>query len=254
MKFSVCASSVFRDQPLREALPKLRAAGALAYEFWLWWEEEAAPLKALQEELGLRLISVCARFEPMNQPQRQAAFLEGLKETVAYAQALDCPVIIGQTGALLPGVARAEQEKRILDTLNKAARVLEGSGCVLAVEPLNTQIDHKGYFLDRAQDAFRLARAVDSPQIRVLYDIYHQHITEGAPIHDLLDNLDLIAHVHLAGHPGRHEPWLPNEIDTNGLLRAIDAAGYTGYIGLEYFPREAGQALEELAGFLQKSQ
>jgi len=250
MKYSVCASSVYRGQPLKHSLPLLKVAGATAYEFWLWWEEDQKELKALQDSLGLQLVSVCSRFAPMNVPERQKEFLEGLRETLDFAEELGCPFIIGQAGPQLSDVPRDEQEKRIADTLVKADALLAGSRCTLALEPLNTQIDHKGYFLDRAGDAFRLARAAGSPRVRVLYDIYHQFITEGAPLTDLLDNLDLVCHVHLAGHPGRHEPWLENRIRADEYLDALQQAGYTGYVGLEYMPKDPDRAQAELAGFL----
>ena len=74
-----------------------------------------------------------------------------------------------------------------------------------------------------------------SVYVKVIYDIYHQQITEGNIIPTVTSNLEYIAHLHAAGHPGRHEPWL-GENDYRVIIDAIDKAGYTGFMGLEYFP------------------
>lgn len=250
MKYSVCLSAVFRGLPLLEAMERAAGAGATAYEFWAWWGEDVPALRDKQEALGLAPAACCTRFIPMNQPDRRADFLRGLEESIAAASLLRCPVLIAQTGQNLAHVSRARQEKDIAKTLKEAAALLSGGGVTLAIEPLNTAIDHKGYFLEKAQDAFRLAGEAASPHIRVLYDLYHQHITEGSREADILENLGLIAHFHLAGYPGRHEPWEHSELPWQALVQAIDQAGYKGYLGLEYFPRSAAAAGTGLAGFL----
>jgi hydroxypyruvate isomerase len=74
--------------------------------------------------------------------------------------------------------------------------------------------------------------------VKVLFDIYHQQITEGNLIANLVQNVDLIGHIHIAGNPGRHEPHLNSEVHYPTVLAAVKNAGYRGYAGLEYFPTE----------------
>ncbi len=108
---------------------------------------------------------------------------------------------------------------------------------MLVFEPLNTLVDHKGYYLYSSEEAFRIADQVNSPKVKVLYDIYHQQITEGHLIKRITKNIDKIGHFHAAGNPGRHELYF-GEINYSEVFKAIDETGYTGSIGLEYFPIE----------------
>ena len=84
-------------------------------------------------------------------------------------------------------------------------------------------------------EAFDIVKEVNSPYVKVIYDIYHQQITEGNIIPTVISNLDHIAHLHAAGHPGRHELHL-GENDYRVIVNALDKAGYSGAMGLEYFP------------------
>lgn len=251
MRYSVCVSSVFRTLPMERALRRVKAAGADAYEFWAWWDQDLEALSRLQQELGLQAAAFCTRFVPMNDQNRQEEYLQGLLESIEAAQILQCGTLITQAGQDLPDTPREAQEEQILRTLQKAVPLLEDAGCTLALEPLNTQIDHKGHFLEKAEDAFHLVKAAESSRIKVLYDIYHQHITESSPVEDITGNIDLIAHFHLAGYPGRHEPWLASRIDYQHILNEIERAGYKGFVGLEYFP--SGEDTEsELKRFLSR--
>ena len=103
------------------------------------------------------------------------------------------------------------------------------------IEPLNVLVNHKGYYLPRAEEAFEIIREVNSPFVKVIYDIYHQQVTEGNIIPTLLGNLEHIAHLHGAGHPGRHE-LQDGESNYRVIIDRIDAAGYEGALGLEYSP------------------
>ena len=105
------------------------------------------------------------------------------------------------------------------------------------LEPLNTAVDHSGQFLTRAEDAFNIVKQVDSPYVKVLYDIYHQQITEGNLLATITEHIADIAHFHGAGVPGRHELDC-GELSYVSICREIDKLGYDGYLGLEYFPQE----------------
>jgi hydroxypyruvate isomerase len=107
------------------------------------------------------------------------------------------------------------------------------------VEFLNTSVDHPGYFLDRVTDAVELIRRVDSPQVRVLFDIYHVQVAEGNVIERLRANVEHIGQIHFADVPGRHEPGT-GEINFRNVFRAIYELGdrYPGYVTAEYHPTD----------------
>ena len=96
-------------------------------------------------------------------------------------------------------------------------------------------VNHPGYYLWSSAEAFEIIRQVNHPNVKVVYDIYHQQVMEGNIILNILNNLDCIAHLHGAGHPGRNELQL-GENDYRVILAAVDKAGYTGAMGLEYKP------------------
>jgi len=111
----------------------------------------------------------------------------------------------------------------------------------LAVEPLNTLVDHVGYFLDSSEEGLRIVEEVASPAVGLLYDVYHMQIMEGNLIATIRRNVDAIYHVHIGDVPGRHEPGT-GEINYANVLRALDEAGYDGWCGMEFSPSDSSAA------------
>ena len=122
-------------------------------------------------------------------------------------------------------------EKTIVETL--VATVVE---TVVVEKPLNVLVDHQGHYLSTSAEGFAILDEVGSPHVKLLYDIYHQQISEGNLIATIKASAARIGHFHVADVPGRHEPGT-GEINYANVLRAIDAAGYGGYVGLEYRPQ-----------------
>ncbi|REE57443.1 hydroxypyruvate isomerase [Paenibacillus taihuensis] len=162
-----------------------------------------------------------------------------MEDEVAAAGRLDCRYLISQTGNALPGVSREEQAATLIEGLKAAAPLLEEAGVTLVVEPLNTLVDHPGYFLD-ADEAAALIREVGSPNVKLLYDVYHQQVTEGDLIRTIRRNSGEIGYFHVADHPGRGELGT-GEIHFANVLKAIKETGVDGFVGLEYFPRIDGE-------------
>ncbi len=113
----------------------------------------------------------------------------------------------------------------------------------LVLEVLN-KFDHADYQADNSEFAFAFARACASQRVKVLYDIYHMQRMGEDLVATIIKNLDLIAHLHIAGSPKRNFPSPDQETDYRTLVRRIHAAGYRGYWGQEFLP--AGDSLEEL--------
>lgn len=239
MFFSPCISSLFSGKQVYECLRLIRDAGYERYEFWSWWDQDIDKIAAMQDELGLKLAAMCTRFIPLNDSVRLGEYHNGLEESLQVAQKLGCPVLITQVGQLIEYENRTLQQKSIINGLRFCEPLLEKYGTTLVIEPLNTKVDHQGYYLENASEAFHIVNAVGSRNVKVLYDIYHQYITEQSPLNEITDNIQNIGHFHLAGYPGRHEPWLDSDIDYRSILRAITNAGYTGGVGLEYYPIES---------------
>lgn len=247
MRFSVSVGAVFQKLNMIGAMKAVRTAGLDAVEFWGWWDQDIAAIRACKRDEGLQIAALCTRFISLVDPQRRRAYIDGLKETIDVALELGCPNIISQVGDELPGVSREEQHKCLVEGLAQCAPLLERAGVTLVFEPLNTLVDHRGYYLYSADEAFLIEREVASPRVKVLYDIYHQQIMDGNLIARIGANIASIGHFHAAGNPGRHELEI-GEIHYPSVLRAIDAAGYDGYVGLEYMPlHDPAEGLRALA-------
>lgn len=241
MKFSICIDAVFGESNPCSSLEVVKSLGFSGFEFWRWWDKDLAALVDKKEALGLDVTACCTKFISLVDPARREAYVEGLTESIAVAQKLKCPILISQVGDALPEVPREAQQTSLIEGLRTCAPLLEAADITLVFEPLNTKVDHPGYYLTQSSEAFAIVDAVASERVKVLYDIYHQQIMEGDLINTITAHIDRIGHFHAAGHPGRHE-LDRGEIHYPDILQAIEAGPYTGWFGVEYFPQKDPQA------------
>ena len=117
--------------------------------------------------------------------------------------------------------------------MRKAAEIVEKENMNLVIEPLNLLVNHPGYHLSTSEDSFDVIDKIGSDNVKILFDIYHQQITEGNLIQNITENINKIGHFHAAGNPGRNEI-TKGEIAYRHVFEAIDKLGYDRYIGLEY--------------------
>jgi hydroxypyruvate isomerase len=234
MKFSVCLNSVTGDLPRADAMRLVKKLGYTTVEFWEGTGFDIDEYKAALDETGLT-VACMGVSSGLVDPAGREAFLESLKACIKNAHILGGKCLIATTGQELPDVPRQAQHDSIVEGLKAAAEILKDTGLTLCLEPLNILINHKGYYLSTSAEAFDIIRKVNSPHVKVLFDIYHQQITEGNLIANITNNLDLIGHFHIAGNPGRGEPYY-GEINYSEIFKAIDEKGFAGYIGLEYWP------------------
>ena len=151
------------------------------------------------------------------------------------AKRIGCRSLISGSGNKVPGLAREKALDSMTEGLALLAPVCQRNGITLIVEPFNSRVDHPDYFLDDPETCVDVLRRVNSPAVKMLFDIYHMQIMHGDILSFVKQNLPYIGHFHVAGVPGRHEP-VPSELDYAFILKQIDAMGYTGYFGLEYWP------------------
>lgn len=235
LKPSVCIDAVLEGSSTADALRIVSQAGIRAFEFWGWWDKDLDAIEACRDRYEMEISACCTKFISLVDPDSRADYLAGLKESIAVAKRLQCPTLISQVGDFRPGVPRQHQHDCLVDGLKEAAPLLEESGVTLVIEPLNELIDHAGYYLVRSSEAFEIIDQVESKQVKVVYDIYHQQISEGQLIANITANIDKIAHFHAAGNPGRHE-LTSGELHYPSIFAAIQETHYDGYVGLEYWP------------------
>lgn len=245
MKPSVCIDAVFEGVSTEEAIRQVAELGCGAIEFWCWWEKDIKLINGLCAELGLAVAACCTKFVSLVQPEMRGEYLAGLEESIAAAKQLGCSTLISQVGDFVTCQDRQSQRESLVAGLKESAKLLDGSGVTLAIEPLNELVDHAGYYLIRSDEAFEIIDHVGSSSVKVTFDIYHQQISEGHLIHNVATHIDKIAHFHAAGNPGRHELDC-GEIHYPEIIRALKATNYAGYFGLEYWPkRPAAEGLSK---------
>lgn len=234
MRFCIPIPCFFGNLDFCDALRKVASLGFDAAETYRWKDLELDKVRAVCKETGVELISMCTSEFNMTSPENREVYLAALRESCEAAKRVGAAKLITQVGPDT-GAERAFQHESIVSTLRAAVPILESYGVTLMIEPLNTFVDHPGYYLTSAAEAFDMIREADSPFVKVVYDMYHQQIMEGNIIPSVTKNLGLIAHLHAAGHPGRHE-LQSGELNYAVVFDAIDKAGYVGACGLEYFP------------------
>ena len=234
MRLCVPVPCFFGQMDFCDALRKIKALGFDAAETYHWKNLDQEAVRRTCEEIGIEFLSMCTTEFRMTDAALRKDWLAGLRESCQAAQKMGVKRLITQVGPDT-GAPRSEQHGNIVETLRQARPILEDSGVTIMIEPLNTLFNHPGYYLWSAVEGFEIIREVDHPLVKVVYDIYHQQIMEGNLIPNITNNLDCIAHLHGAGHPGRHE-MQNGETDYKVVFNAVDKAGYTGACGLEYRP------------------
>jgi len=234
VKYSVCLDAVFSGKDILDSINTCHACGMDVVEFWGFAEKDIDSIAALIQKLDMKVSTFCAPAIGLNDCSKHELFLEGLNEAIVAAKKLNVDRLITLVGQDT-GEKTEVQHANIIEGLKKALPILEANNMTIMIEPLNTIVDHAGYSLSYSSDAFNIVDKVASEYVKVIFDIYHQQITEGNLISSITKNIDKIAHFHTAGNPGRHELDM-GEINYNEVIKAIDETSYTGCIGLEYFP------------------
>lgn len=247
----VCMETVFPDLPFLERPSRIAAAGFHRLE--LWFPELHLPdcnfdaLRMACEAVAVRINNIVVNSPDggiggsLTNPADRPKYLERMKHSLECCRELDCHMMITCTGNVQPGLSRAVQRQSIIDGLRAGGELAGKAGVTLVLEPLNSLVDHLGYFLDDPHDAADIVRATNHPNVGLLFDCYHMQIMRGNVIEAIRANRDVIRHFHAAGVPGRHE-LDSGELSYPRIVEAIRAMGYTGCFGLEYFPAEDSAA------------
>lgn len=234
MRLCVAIPCFFGGNDFSEAVRQVAALGYDAVETYNWKSLDLDRVKETLDETGVELLSICTTEFNLTDPEYREKWVEGIRESCVAARKLGAKRLITQVGRDT-GRPREEQHASIVAGLRAGAPILEEYGITVMIEPLNTLVNHKGYYLWSAVEAFEIVREVNSPSVKVIFDIYHQQVMEGNIIPNIINNLDLIAHLHGAGHPGRNELQY-GENNYHVIIDAVEKAGYTGALGLEYKP------------------
>jgi hydroxypyruvate isomerase len=225
---------------------RLRAAKSAGFElaeFHLWRDKPVDDLAQALAETGMRLTSLCV--DPRRSivdPAEREDMVTAVRETIAATAKLGKPDLIVASGFRVEGLSEEEHFAHAVTALRAAADVAEEAGIRLLLEPLNTRLFSAMYLVSTTL-GLDLVEAVNSPNLRLLYDVWHSACMDEDMAEVLAGRIHLVAHVQVADMDARNEPGT-GSLDWAKIRQTLDDLGYSGAIGLEYFPSLAmGQSL-----------
>ncbi len=171
----------------------------------------------------------------LNRVENHAAIEAGFRKYIPLAAKENVPNVITFSG-LREGLSDAEGLRNTVAGLKRVQSIAEDNGVTVCMELLNSIVDHKGYMCDHSAWGAQVMEEVNSPRIRLLYDIYHMQIMEGNLIATIRRNGKWFGHFHTGGVPGRHELDNTQEVQWDGVMQAIAESGFHGYVAHEFLP------------------
>ncbi len=218
---------------------RVRAAAAAGFgsaEFHLWRDKDVDGIATALAETGVRLTGICV--DPRRSlvdPAEHGELLEAVRDTIAVAKKLGSPPMIVASGFCREGVSAEAHFKAAVSALRQAAKLAEEAGVMLVLEPLNDRVDHPGMYLVSTTLGLDLVEAVNSTNLKLLYDLYHSTVMGEDMEAVLSGRMHLVHHIQIADMPGRGEPGT-GAIDWPGMIATFKRLGYQGDFGLEYRP------------------
>ncbi len=244
-KFAVNVEMWWTKLPFLERIKMAAKYGFPAVEIWPWQGKDIDAVGALCKELKLTIAQFTAwGFTPgLNDPKNHADFVKAIEAGCGIAKRWDCKLMTVVGGNDQPGMTQPQMHDNIIAGLKLAAPIAEAHDVTLILEPMNIRVDHKGHCLYGSAPTIRICQAVGSSHVKINWDLYHMHITEGDLCGHLKEGLETktIGYLQLADHPGRHEPGT-GEIYYNRVLKEAHDLGYKGFVGLECVPTKEHDA------------
>ncbi len=253
-KISVCAECFFTDLPFEERVKKIADIGYKYIEFWhpegtfdgssidFSQAKDFTKLNAVANESGVAYNDFAfgawdgSIGGNASNSEDHEKWLDQGQKMLDFANKINCPKGIILSGMTQDNLTITQMNENLISAFGKAAKMAEKAGVVLVIEPLNSLVDHGGYYLDKTVEADKIIREINSPNLKLLYDVYHMQIMEGNILDFIEKNIDIIGHFHSAGVPGRAELF-DTEVNYPVIIKKIKELKYDGCFGLEYFPK-----------------
>jgi hydroxypyruvate isomerase len=170
-----------------------------------------------------------------NRKENHDRLTKQMEDSIVQAAEAKVPNVITLAGSRA-GVSDDEGKQNCIEGLRRVKKIAEDHGVTICMELLNSKIDHKGHQCDHTAWAVDVMKGVDSPRVKLLYDIYHMQIMEGDIIRTIRDNIQYIAHFHTGGVPGRHELDDTQELQWRSVAKAIADLNFQGFMAHEFVP------------------
>jgi hydroxypyruvate isomerase len=227
---------------------RVKKAAELGFKYVeMWWVESSfkgspAELAKLAEQAGVQFTDTVINAPDgslggnLTDPRQDMhEFYRLAEKTITYTKEAQIPATIVLTGNRVEGLEEQAMQAAVIERLKPVVEMAEKAGVTVLLEPLNDKYDHPGHWLTSSDKGAEICRCLGSPRLRLLFDTYHMRVMEGDLVKHIERNIDVIAHFHAAGVPGRHEVFL-GETNYPFVLQQIERLGYQGAFGLEYSP------------------
>jgi hydroxypyruvate isomerase len=238
VRFSFMLWALAKLMPFDRCLDIVSEAGyqgvELVGEFQTWSPEERTRILARMRSLKLVVDAMSGVKAGFAVPTQTEGFRAQFIEHLRFARQLECPKVILLSGNRVEGLAPEAQHQASVENLKWASGRAAQEQIDIVIEPIDL-LENPKTFLATVTDAFAIARAVNSPSLKVLYDVYHEQRSFGNLLEKFENNANLVGLVHIADVPGRHEPGT-GEIDYSGIYRKLAALEYDHWITMEYYP------------------
>lgn len=229
-----------------QQLAKAAEAGVqsveLVTEYMKWSPAEAEKFKKTAHSYGLGVDALLGSADwtkrpvSMVNPAHREGFLADVHNAIDWAHRLEVPQIILMSGNDQAGLSHEAQYSSMVEAAKLAAELAAQSNVTMILENLNSKVNHKGYFLTSALESLKCVKEVDSPHLRMLFDIYHEAVQHGDPIPAVVEAEPYVAVFHVADEPGRNDPGT-GHMKWDDIYKAIGKTNYSGYIALEYLAK-----------------
>lgn len=240
-----CIDTLYTELPWAERFQAAKNDGFEAVEFWDWRIRDLEETRKAAEAANITISGFNGDADySLVDPTHKEKYIEYLKQSIATAKKIGAKSVTIHSNALGEGGIVVNHYNELSDTVKlcsmydmllECAKIAEAEEINVNLEALNITTDHVGNFLKYTQMGAEICRLINSPRLKLLYDIYHMQINEGCICDTITNYVDQIAHIHVADAPGRHEPGT-GEINYKKVIRHLEACGYKGFVGYELFP------------------
>jgi len=235
---SVMLWTVYKDLPFEQRLEKAAEAGyqavELVKEFENWTDADFRRGNSKKRSLGITFDATAGVWTGTADPRARDKFVGDLKNFLPIAEKLECSAIIVLSGNRVEGLSHDAHHEACIEALKRGADLAAKQKATLLLENIDQEENPK-YYLTSVAEGFEIVRKVNHPNVKFLYDFYHEQIAEGNLIEKLEKNIDLVGLVHIADVPGRHEPGT-GEINYANIFRKLAQLKYDRYAAMEFEP------------------
>jgi hydroxypyruvate isomerase len=231
--FAVNLESWWTDDPFEVRIEKAAKAGFSHAEFWFVSGSDRDPRKlaTLFEETGLSVSQIVGDAPALAQAENRSAFLSNMERAIEDAQILNTDIVTVTGHQNIEGITTKAALKHYQDHLAASAPLWEAAQIYAAIEPFNPY-DHPGHFINGAKEAVKICQSINSPFVKINWDLFHMQRAEGNVIDNMREGAEQICYMQMADSPARHEPGT-GEMDYANIIRTARALGYERPIGLE---------------------